>query len=137
MFKCLNFYLISISNFKPKLGVILILLISISEMVLIMIYIVGIIACVVLNLLVVVSLLRKQEKLNYLDMFIASLSISDILKAVVGFSFEINSTTINTTSTTTPCVIAGFTITFLGIMCFKIHMMRKSDTKIPNHDLKL
>ena len=84
---------------------------------LVTLYMFGVIASVLLNSLVVVALTKKSEKLNYLDLLTFSLSTCDILKAVLGFSFEIYSLLVhNQRMGSQQCQLVGFTITFLGLV---------------------
>jgi len=78
---------------------------------------IGLITCVLLNLLVVVVLLKKGRERSYMDLLMVSLSTSDILQAGIGYSVEIHAYYHNGLSSSKLwCQIAGFSTTFLGLV---------------------
>ena len=76
----------------------------------------GVMLCIFLNLLVIIVLLRKTDAINRLDLLMISLAISDILRAVVGHSLEINSVHRGSSISDQECQIIGFATTFLGLV---------------------
>ena len=82
-------------------------------------YICGVVICVILNLIVIWVRCKKDEKTNCTDILIISLSICDLLKALDGYSLEINYSLKRSPSIRDEeCELAGFSITFLGKLCF-------------------
>lgn len=83
----------------------------------IVLYIIGIFLTVLLNLLTIIVLSKKCKKLTHFDLIMISLSINDIMQALVGYSLELYST-VNYSHfhTSLCCKVAGFTITFLGLV---------------------
>ena len=51
-------------------------------------FVLGVIASVLLNLLVVVVLMQKGKSLNYMDVIMISLSFSDLLQAGIGYGIQ-------------------------------------------------
>lgn len=85
-------------------------------MYILVLYLIGIILCMLLNLLVIVVSLSKKSKINHLDLCIISLAVSDFLQAGMGYSLEIhgfiNVEVVNTIS----CGVAGFPVTFFALV---------------------
>ena len=52
-------------------------------------FVVCVAACVILNALTVLVLVKKGGKLTYMDLILISLSVSDLLQAALGYSVEI------------------------------------------------
>lgn len=85
-------------------------------MAVVVILIVGVIVSLLLNLLVLVVLLKKGQKINYMELIMVSLSISDLLQAAIGYSVEIHSFLSATKISDVGCQISAFSTTFLGLV---------------------
>ena len=72
--------------------------------------------CILLNVIVVVVLLKKAGRINYFDLVLVSLAISDALQAAVGDSIEIHHFYSGNELVGTPCVVSSFSTTFLGLV---------------------
>ena len=58
-----------------------------------MLFIGGIILSILLNLLIVIAIFSKGNNINYMDIIMISLSVSDILQAAVGYMMEVHAFT--------------------------------------------
>ena len=72
--------------------------------------------CILFNAVVVALLLKKGNRINYLDLVLVSLAISDALQAAVGDSIEIQAFYSGNELVGIPCTISGFSTTFLGLV---------------------
>ena len=79
-------------------------------------YITGATASILLNLIVILVLPRKKRKINYMDIITISLSTCDILKAIFGYSLEIDGSIRHHSIKHQECFISGFSMTFLGLV---------------------
>ena len=81
-----------------------------------MLLIIGLTMCVILNLLVIVVLLKKGRKINYMGVFMISLAISDILQAGIGYAVEVHSYFTIQSIDKLSCIVSGFSVTFFGLV---------------------
>ena len=81
-----------------------------------MLLIIGLTMCVFLNLLVIVVLLKKGWKINYMGVFMISLAISDILQAGIGYAVEVHSYFTIQSIGKLSCIVSGFSVTFFGLV---------------------
>ena len=72
--------------------------------------------CILVNAIVIILLLKKKNEVNYLDLILVSLALSDALQAAVGDSIEIHAFISGKELVGTPCVISAFSTTFLGLV---------------------
>ena len=79
-------------------------------------FVFGLVMCVSLNFLVIVVLLKKGRAINYMDMLMISLSVSDLLQAGIGYTVELHSYYSGKPIDGVPCQIAAFSTTFLGLV---------------------
>ena len=73
---------------------------------------VAVLLCILLNLILVVYLLKKSGRLNYLDVVLVSLALSDALQAAIGDIIEIHAYVSGDKLDGIPCLVSG--------MCSKI-----------------
>lgn len=79
-------------------------------------FIIGVIISLILNLIVCLVVLSKRKKINYFDILMLSMGISDIIQATTGYPVEIHSFMSEKEIGKVACTIAGFSTTFLALV---------------------